>query len=215
MSADKVIVADFNGNVVENPKTYTVDWDASAAERAAGIPLWTRRFTKTLPQCSAPCLAASDTNGDITLDEVRIDEHDFKSIDKIIVVACGTASYAGQVAKYAIEHWVRIPVEIELAHEFRYRDPILTPRTPRGGHFSVRRNHGYADGPAPRARTGSKVLAICNTQVPPFRANPTPCSTHAGPEVAVASTKAFVAQITAAYPAGPVSGAGQGRDVPR
>ena len=60
---------------------------------------------------------------------MRIDEHDFKAIDKIIVVACGTASYAGQVAKYAIEHWVRIPVEIELAHEFRYRDPILTPRT--------------------------------------------------------------------------------------
>ena len=74
-------------------------------------------------------LGRFDPNGDITLDEVRIDQHDFKAIDKIIVVACGTASYAGQVAKYAIEHWVRIPVEIELAHEFRYRDPILTPRT--------------------------------------------------------------------------------------
>ena len=75
-----------------------------------------------------PCRSAAhllgrfDANGGITLDEVRIDEHDFKAIDKIIVVACGTASYAGQVAKYAIEHWVRIPVEIELAHEFRYRD---------------------------------------------------------------------------------------------
>ena len=56
------------------------------------------------------------------------DAGSIKAIDKIIVIACGTAAYAGMVAKYAIEHWVRIPVEVELAHEFRYRDPILTPR---------------------------------------------------------------------------------------
>ena len=74
-------------------------------------------------------LGRFDEKGDIVLDEVRIEPDAFRSVDKIIVVACGTASYAGLVAKYAIEHWVRIPVEVEFAHEFRYRDPILTPRT--------------------------------------------------------------------------------------
>ena len=129
VSADKVIVADFNGNVVENPKTYTVDWDASAAEKGGWDSFMDKEIHEDPAAVQRTLLGRFDTNGDITLDEVRIDEHDFKAIDKIIVVACGTASYAGQVAKYAIEHWVRIPVEIELAHEFRYRDPILTPRT--------------------------------------------------------------------------------------
>ena len=70
-----------------------------------------------------------DGAGAIVLDEMRIEPAVLRSIDKIIVVACGTAAYAGHVAKYAIEHWCRIPVEIELAHEFRYRDPIVSEKT--------------------------------------------------------------------------------------
>lgn len=121
-------------------------------------------------------------------------------MDKIIVVACGTASYAGFVAKYAIEHWVRIPVEIELAHEFRYRDPIMNGKTlvvaiSQSGEtmdtlMAVRHAREH----------GSRVLAICNTQgasIP--RESDAVLYTHAGPEIAVASTKAFVAQITACY----------------
>ena len=65
-----------------------------------------------------------DGAGAIVLDEMRIESTILRSIDKIIVVVCGTAAYAGHVAKYAIEHWCRVPVEIELAHEFRYRDPV-------------------------------------------------------------------------------------------
>ena len=145
-------------------------------------------------------LGRFDANGGITLDEVRIDEHDFKAIDKIIVVACGTASYAGQVAKYAIEHWVRIPVEIELAHEFRYRDPILTPRTLVVAISQSGETMDTLMALRHAREQGSKVLAICNTQgasIP--RESDAVLYTHAGPEVAVASTKAFVAQITAAY----------------
>ena len=189
VSADKVIVTDFDGNVIENPKTYTVDWDASAAEKGGWDSFMDKEIHEDPAAVQRTLLGRFDPNGDITLDEVRIDQHDFKAIDKIIVVACGTASYAGQVAKYAIEHWVRIPVEIELAHEFRYRDPIQSGETM---DTLMALRHAREQ--------GSKVLAICNTQgasIP--RESDAVLYTHAGPEVAVASTKAFVAQITAAY----------------
>lgn len=87
VSADKVIVADFNGNVVENPKTYTVDWDASAAEKGGWDSFMDKEIHEDPAAVQRTLLGRFDTNGDITLDEVRIDEHDFKSIDKIIVVA--------------------------------------------------------------------------------------------------------------------------------
>ena len=155
-------------------------------------------------------------NGALNLDEVRIDEHDFKGIDKIIVIACGTAAYAGMVAKYAIEHWVRIPVEVELAHEFRYRDPILTPRTLVVAISQSGETMDTLMALRHAREQGSKVLAICNTQgatIP--RESDAVLYTHAGPEVAVASTKAFVAQIHRSLRARPVLGAGEGRDVPR
>lgn len=131
---------------------------------------------------------------------MHIDEDVFRSIDKIIVVACGTASYAGLVAKYAIEHWVRIPVEVELAHEFRYRDPILTPRTLVVAVSQSGETMDTLMAVRHAREQGSRVLAICNTQgstIP--RESDAVLYTHAGPEIAVASTKAFVAQITAAY----------------
>ena len=200
VSADKVIVTDFDGNVIENPKTYTVDWDASAAEKGGWDSFMDKEIHDDPAAVQRTLLGRFDPNGDITLDEVRIDQHDFKAIDKIIVVACGTASYAGQVAKYAIEHWVRIPVEIELAHEFRYRDPILTPRTLVVAISQSGETMDTLMALRHAREQGSKVLAICNTQgasIP--RESDAVLYTHAGPEVAVASTKAFVAQITAAY----------------
>ena len=147
---------------------------------------------------------------------MRIDEHDFKAIDKIIVIACGTAAYAGMVAKYAIEHWVRIPVEVELAHEFRYRDPILTPGTLVVAISQSGETMDTLMALRHAREQGSKVLAICNTQgasIP--RESDAVLYTHAGPEVAVASTKAFVAQITAAYVLGLYLAASQGCHVSR
>ena len=195
VSADKVVVSDFMGNIVADPKTYTVDWDASAAEKGGWDSFMNKEIHEGPAAVQRTLLGRLGKDGNLNLDEVRIDEHDFKAIDKIIVIACGTAAYAGMVAKYAIEHWVRIPVEVELAHEFRYRDPILTPRTLVSGETMdtlMALRHAREQ--------GSKVLAICNTQgasIP--RESDAVLYTHAGPEVAVASTKAFVAQITAAY----------------
>ena len=117
-----------------------------------------------------------------------------------IVLACGTAAYAGQVAKYAIEHWTRIPVEVELAHEFRYRDPIIDETTlvvsisQSGETMDTLMAVRYAK------EQGARTLAICNTNgstIP--RESDAVLYLHAGPEIAVASTKAFLAMVTASY----------------
>ena len=129
VSADKVVVSDFMGNIVADPKTYTVDWDASAAEKGGWDSFMDKEIHEDPAAVQRTLLGRLDENGNINLDEVRIDEHDFKAIDKISSSPAARPRTAGMVAKYAIEHWVRIPVEVELAHEFRYRDPILAPRT--------------------------------------------------------------------------------------
>jgi glucosamine--fructose-6-phosphate aminotransferase (isomerizing) len=145
-------------------------------------------------------LGRSDINGKLTLDELRIDVERLKQVNKIIVLACGTAAYAGTVAKYAIENWCRIPTEVELAHEFRYRDPILDENTlvvsisQSGETMDTLMAVRYA------REQGAKTISICNTNgstIP--RESDAVLYTHAGPEIAVASTKAFLAQITAAY----------------
>ncbi|MDO5685029.1 MAG: glutamine--fructose-6-phosphate transaminase (isomerizing), partial [Bifidobacterium sp.] len=200
ISGDQVIVTDFNGNLVKDSKRFTVDWDASAAEKG-GWPSFMDKEIHEDPEAVANTLLGRfDDQGDIVLDEVHIGLDVFRQVDKIIVVACGTASYAGMVAKYAIEHWVRIPVEVELAHEFRYRDPILTPRTLVVAISQSGETMDTLMALRHAREQGSRVLAICNTQgasIP--RESDAVLYTHAGPEIAVASTKAFVAQIVAAY----------------
>jgi glucosamine--fructose-6-phosphate aminotransferase (isomerizing) len=145
-------------------------------------------------------LGRHDASGRLQLDEIRISEHELREVDKIIIIACGTAFYAGLVAKYAIEHWTRIPCEVELAHEFRYRDPILTRATL---VVAISQSGETADTlmAIRHAREQrSKVLAICNTNgstIP--RESDAVIYTHAGPEIGVASTKGFITQMVAAY----------------
>jgi glucosamine--fructose-6-phosphate aminotransferase (isomerizing) len=192
-------VTDFDGNPVE-PKAFTVDWDASKADKGGWSSYMDKEIHEDPDSVAKTLMGRLGLDGSLNLDEVRITEETFRSIDKIIVVACGTASYAGFVAKYAIEHWVRIPVEIELAHEFRYRDPILTPRTLVVAISQSGETMDTLMALRHAREQGSLVLAICNTQgssIP--RESDAVLYTHAGPEIAVASTKAFVAQITAAY----------------
>ena len=154
------------------------------------------------PQSVADTLMGRiNSDGLVKLQEVDgLDAKDLMAIDRIIVVACGTASYAGEIAKYAIEKWAKIPVSVELAHEFRYRDPILTPNTlivaisQSGETMDTLMATRYAK------EQGAKVLAICNTQGATLaRESDAVVYTHAGPEVAVASTKALTAQMTAVY----------------
>ena len=132
--------------------------------------------------------------------ELRISEDQLRAVDWITIVACGTAAYAGMTAKYAIEHWTRIPVEVALAHEFRYCDLIVDERTL---VVSISQSGETMDTlmAVKHARDlGALTSSICNTHgstIP--RESDAVLYTHAGPEIAVASTKAFLAQITASY----------------
>ncbi|MEZ2370486.1 glutamine--fructose-6-phosphate transaminase (isomerizing) [Arthrobacter sp. RCC_34] len=199
ITPDTVEITDFHGNPAEG-REYHVDWDPASAEKD-GYPSFMEKEIHDQPEAVAnTLLGRSDSHGNLTLDEVRIDPELLKSVNKIIVLACGTSAYAGQVAKYAIEHWCRIPTEVELSHEFRYRDPIVDENTlivsisQSGETMDTLMAVRYA------REQGAKTVAICNTNgstIP--RESDAVLYTHAGPEIAVASTKAFLAQITAAY----------------
>ncbi len=194
-----VTVTDFDGNPVE-VRRFTVDWDAAAAEKG-GFRSFMDKEIHDQPHAVADTLIGrTDEAGRLVLDDMRVDEAVLRQIDKIIVVACGTAAYAGQVAKYAIEHWCRIPVEVELAHEFRYRDPIVDSRTLVVAVSQSGETMDTLMAVRHAREQGATTLAIVNTHgstIP--RESDAVLYTHAGPEVAVASTKAFLAQITAAY----------------
>jgi glucosamine--fructose-6-phosphate aminotransferase (isomerizing) len=194
-----VTVTDFAGNVVE-PKAYTVDWDAAAAEKG-GYDWFMLKEIAEQPRAIADTLLGRFTeHGDLMLDEVRLSDDDLRTVDKVFVVACGTAYHAGMIAKYAIEHWTRIPVEVELASEFRYRDPVLDRST----LVVVISQSGETMDTLMALRHAkeqkARVLAICNANgstIP--RESDAVLYTHAGPEVAVASTKGFLTQLVACY----------------
>ena len=195
-----VEIQGFDGHKVDS-KEFTIDWDASQASKG-GWPSFMAKEIADQPQSVADTIMGRiNSEGMVILPEIDgLDAKDLLAIDRIIVVACGTASYAGEIAKYAIEKWAKIPVSVELAHEFRYRDPILTPNTliiaisQSGETMDTLMATRYAK------EQGAKVMAICNTQGATLaRESDAVLYTHAGPEVAVASTKALTAQMTAVY----------------
>ncbi|MGD9959052.1 glutamine--fructose-6-phosphate transaminase (isomerizing) [Nocardioides sp.] len=199
ISASEVVVTGFDGSASEG-RPYHVDWDLSAAEKD-GHDWFMRKEIYEQPRAVADSLLGRRTpQGALHLDEVRLSDDELRDIDKIIIIACGTSFYAGMVAKYAIEHWTRVPVEVELASEFRYRDPILTRETL---VVAISQSGETADTlqAIRHARTQrSKVLAICNTNgstIP--RESDAVIYTHAGPEIGVASTKGFLTQLVACY----------------
>ena len=194
-----VAVTGFDGTPAEG-RRYHVDWDLSAAEKD-GHDWFMRKEIYEQPRAVADSLLGRRTReGLLHLDEMRLSDQELREIDKIIIIACGTSFYAGMVAKYAIEHWTRIPVEVELASEFRYRDPILTASTL---VVAISQSGETADTlqAIRHARTQrSRVLAICNTNgstIP--RESDAVIYTHAGPEIGVASTKGFLTQLVACY----------------
>ena len=134
------------------------------------------------------------------LDEQRLSDQELREIDKVFVVACGTAYHSGLLAKYAIEHWTRLPVEVELASEFRYRDPVLDRHTLVVAISQSGETADTLEAVRHAKEQKAKVLAICNTngsQIP--RECDAVLYTRAGPEIGVASTKTFLAQVAANY----------------
>ncbi len=199
ITAGDVEVTDFFG-VPQEGVRYHVDWDLAAAEKD-GHDWFMRKEIFEQPRAVADSLLGRRTRtGALQLDEMRLSDQEIRDIDKIIIIAAGTSFYAGMVAKYAIEHWCRVPVEVELSSEFRYRDPILDFSTL---VVAISQSGETADTlqAIRHARTQrSKVLAICNTNgstIP--RESDAVIYTHAGPEIGVASTKGFLTQLVATY----------------
>ncbi|UFU05710.1 glutamine--fructose-6-phosphate transaminase (isomerizing) [Ruania halotolerans] len=199
ITAEDVVVTEADGTRVD-PRRFTVDWDADAAVKG-GFATFMEKEIHDQPQAVADTLLGRvDAEGQLVLDEMRIPETVMRSVDKIVVIACGTAAYVGHVAKYAIEHWCRIPVEVELAHEFRYRDPVVSEKTLVVAVSQSGETMDTIMAIRHAREQGAKVLAIVNTHGSTIaRESDAVLYTHAGPEVAVASTKAFLAQITACY----------------
>ena len=200
LRAESVEVRGFDGKPAETEE-FEVDWDASAASKG-GWPSFMAKEIADQPQAIADTLMGRlSPDGRVALGDLAELSTDYiKNIDRIVIVACGTASYAGDVGKYAIEKWSRIPVAVELSHEFRYRNPIVTPNTlvvaisQSGETMDTLMATRYA------RELGAKVISICNTQGATLaRESDATLYTHAGPEVAVASTKALTSQITATY----------------
>ncbi len=199
ITAHSVSVIGFDGAPAQG-RRYHVDWDAAAAAKGGFASFMAKEIDEQPAAVSNTLLGRTDEVGRLVLDELRISEDSLRTVEKIVVVACGTAAYAGMVAKYAIEHWTRIPCEVELAHEFRYRDPVIDERTL---VLSVSQSGETMDtlmAVKHASELGALTISICNTHgstIP--RESDAVLYTHAGPEVAVASTKAFLAQITACY----------------
>ncbi|MFL6072928.1 MAG: glutamine--fructose-6-phosphate transaminase (isomerizing) [Mycobacteriales bacterium] len=196
---DGLTVTDFDGEPVE-PRPYTVDWDASAAEKGGYDWFMLKEIAEQPTAVADTLLGRLGEHGEILLDEVRLTDQDLRDADKVFIVACGTAYHSGLVAKYAIEHWCRIPVEVELASEFRYRDPVLDRST----LVIVISQSGETMDTLMALRHAkeqkARVLAICNTNgstIP--RESDAVLYTRAGPEVGVAATKSFLTQIVAVY----------------
>jgi glutamine---fructose-6-phosphate transaminase (isomerizing) len=202
ITADGYRVTDFDGNEDLEPGAYRefhIDWDLAAAEKG-GYPYFMLKEIAEQPTAVADTLLGHFVNGRIVLDEQRLSDQELREIDKVFVVACGTAYHSGLLAKYAIEHWTRLPVEAELASEFRYRDPVLDRSTLVVAISQSGETADTLEAVRHAKEQKAKVLAICNTngsQIP--RECDAVLYTRAGPEIGVASTKTFLAQIAANY----------------
>ncbi len=191
-------ITDFAGDAAEG-KPFTVDWDLSAAEKG-GHEYFMLKEIEEQPEALANTLRGHFQDGLVVLDEQRISDQDLRDVDKVFVVACGSAYHSGLVAKYAIEHWCRLPVEVELASEFRYRDPVLDRDTLVVAVSQSGETADTLEAVRHAREQKARVLAVCNTngaQIP--RESDAVLYTHAGPEIGVASTKAFLAQVAANY----------------
>jgi glucosamine--fructose-6-phosphate aminotransferase (isomerizing) len=180
------------------PTELQVDWDLEHAQKG-GFDDFMSKEIREQPQAVADTLLGRLQGGDrVGLDEVRISESDLAEVDKVFVVACGTSYHAGLVAKYAMEHWARIPVEIDIASEFRYRDPVLDHRTLVIGVSQSGETVDTLQAMRQARHMGARVLVLSNVVDSSMaREADGALYTRAGPEIGVAATKTHLAQVAA------------------
>jgi glucosamine--fructose-6-phosphate aminotransferase (isomerizing) len=198
ITADGYSILNFDGTVAVG-RPFRIDWDLAAAEKG-GHDYFMLKEIEEQPAAVADTLLGHFSDGKIVLDEQRLSDQELRDVDKVFVVACGSAYHSGLLAKYAIEHWTRLPVEVELASEFRYRDPVLDRSTLVVAISQSGETADTLEAVRHAKDQKARVLAVCNTngaQIP--READAVLYTRAGPEIGVASTKAFLAQVTANY----------------
>jgi glucosamine--fructose-6-phosphate aminotransferase (isomerizing) len=199
ITPETIEIIDLDGKSVA-PREYEITWDASAAQKGGFTHFMLKEIFEQPKAVADTLIGRLSDNDQILIDELHMSDAEIADLKKIVVIACGTAYHAGMVAKYAIEKWAKISVEVEIASEYRYRDPIVDSSTlvvaiSQSGEtmdtlMAVR--HAKA--------AGARVLAICNTNSSTIpRESDAVIYTHAGPEIAVASTKALLTQIVAVY----------------
>ena len=199
INPEGITICDLEGRNV-SLREYEITWDAAAAQKGGFAHFMLKEIFDQPKAIADTLIGRLSDNNQIQLDELHMSDEEIRGIKRISVIACGTAYHAGMVAKYAIEKWAKIPVDVEIASEYRYRDPIIDKDTlviaiSQSGEtmdllMAVR--HAKA--------AGARVLAVCNTNSSTIpRESDAVLYTHAGPEIAVASTKAFLTQIVAVY----------------
>ncbi len=195
---DGAAFTDVEGNALY-PEPITVDWDVTQAQKS-GFDDFMMKEIHEQPTAIRDTLAGRVIDGRLTLDELRISDDVLREVTKVFVVACGTAFHSGLVAKYAIEHWTRLPVEIEIASEFRYRDPVLGPDTLTLAVSQSGETIDTLEAARHARRQGSQVIAVTNTVGSSLaREADGVLYTHAGPEICVAATKTFATQMVSQY----------------
>jgi len=210
LRADGYAVSDFDGGSAQG-RTFHVDWDASAAEKG-GHDYFMLKEISEQPAAVSDALRGRFSDGRIILDEERMDDRELRDIDKVFVVACGSAYHSGLIAKYAIEHWTRLPVEVDIASEFRYRDPVLDRSTLLVAVSQSGETADTLEALRHAREQKARVLSICNTngsQIP--RESDAVLYTRAGPEVGVAATKSFLTQLVGSYLVGLALAQAQGK----
>jgi glucosamine--fructose-6-phosphate aminotransferase (isomerizing) len=199
ITPEGISICDLDGKALAL-REYEITWDAEAAQKGGFAHFMLKEIFDQPKAIADTLIGRLSDNNQILLDELHMSDEEIRNIKRISVIACGTAYHAGMVAKYAIEKWAKVPVDVEIASEYRYRDPIIDKDSlviaiSQSGEtmdllMAVR--HAKA--------AGARVLAVCNTNSSTIpRESDAVLYTHAGPEIAVASTKAFLTQIVAVY----------------
>ncbi|MFP3914474.1 MAG: glutamine--fructose-6-phosphate transaminase (isomerizing) [Actinomycetota bacterium] len=193
--AGSVLVTDLDGARVE-PSHRKVEWDFEAAEKG-GYPTFMLKEIHEQPGAIADTLLGRvDSSGRVQLRELELDERLLRAVDKVFVVACGTSYHAAMMAKYAIERWTRLPVEIDIASEFRYRDPVLDARSLVVGISQSGETIDTLAAIRYAKAQGSTVIGVSNVVDSALaRDADAVLYTRAGPEIGVAATKTFTTQL--------------------
>ncbi len=200
LTPDGVRLSDFEGRPIKRPVSHIL-WDPIMAEKG-GYKHFMLKEIYEQPRAVRDTILGrvGQESGRVFLDEMDIQPREFREFRRIRIVACGTSWHAALAGKFMLEHLARLPVEVDYSSEFRYRDPILSPEVLT---ILVSQSGETADTLAAQRearRKGSKTISICNVigSMVTREANGT-LLTHAGPEIGVASTKTFTAQLTALF----------------